>query len=303
MRRLLIVPLLALVAACGTDDPSVTAAQRGKPVVVTALHPLAEALRELVGSEAVVIDLIPVDELPHDYELTPRQRDELVDADLAVLLGGGFQPDIEQAAADRDGPTLEVRDELRLPDRPDDSEGPPDPHIWLDPTIMGSVVTALADAVAEVVPDHATEIRSRAAEIVEQNVELDAQIQQGLQDCERTMIVSHHESFGWFAARYDLTNVGLDGLAPDDDPDTEPENLARVQRLLDDDPTITTLFVEPLSLSPWLTVMADERDLDTASLDPYEGLSLRDEAEVVTYRSVLLYDLEVLQDHLGCEPS
>jgi zinc transport system substrate-binding protein len=303
MRRLLIVPLLALVAGGGTDDPSVTAAQRGKPVIVTALHPLAEAIHALAGSDVVVIDLIPVDELPHDYELTPRQRDVLVDADLAVLIGGGFQPYILRAASRREGPTLEVRDALRLPDRPDGSDGPPDPHIWLDPTLMGSVVTAIGEAVAEVVPDHATRIRSRAAKIVEQNVELDAQIKQGLEDCDRTMIVSHHESFGWFAARYDLTNIGVDGPSPDDDPSTEPANVARVERLLDEDPTITTLFVEPLSLSPWITVTADERDLDTASLDPYEGLSLAEEADDVTYRSVLLYDLQVLEDHLGCEPS
>lgn len=303
MRRLLIVPLLALVAACGTDDPSVTAAQRGKPVVVTALHPLAEAIRELAGDEVVVIDLIPVDESPHGYELTSRQRDELVDADLAVLLGRAFQPDIERAAAARKGPTLQVRDELRLPDRPDGTDGPLDPHIWLDPTIMGSIVTAIGEAVAEVVPDHATSIRSRAAKIVEQHVRLDAEIRQGLEDCERTTIVSHHESFGWFAARYDLTNVGIDGLAPDDDPESDPEHLSRVERLLDDDPTINTLFVEPLSFSPWIGVMADERDLDTASLDPYEALSLGEEADAISYRSVLLYDLQVLQDHLGCEPT
>ena len=52
--------LVLAAAGCGTDDPSVTAAQRGKPVVVTALRPLADAIEWLVrisGTVAVVAGL------------------------------------------------------------------------------------------------------------------------------------------------------------------------------------------------------------------------------------------------------
>ena len=49
------------------------------------------------------------------------------------------------------------------------------------------------------------------------------------------------------------------------------------------------------------SVTAAQRGLDTAVLNPFEGQTLREAADEVTYRSVLLYDLRVLQDHLDCE--
>jgi ABC-type Zn uptake system ZnuABC Zn-binding protein ZnuA len=87
--------LMALLAACGTDDPSVTAEQSGRAVVVTALHPLAEAIERIAGDAVVVIDLVPVGDSAHELELTARQRDEVLDADLVVVLGNGFQPELE----------------------------------------------------------------------------------------------------------------------------------------------------------------------------------------------------------------
>ncbi len=302
MRRLLI-PALALVvaAACGTDDPSVTAAQEGRPVVVTALRPLADVIERVGGDAVVVIDLIPVGQSPHELDLTDRQRREILDADLAVVLGKGFQRDVEAAAAQRRGDTLEVLEALTLPSRADGGEGPVDPHIWLDPTIMGSIVTAVADAVAEVAPDDGEAIRSRAADIVEQHVRLDAQIRQGLADCQRTVIVSQHESFGWFAARYGFTNVGFDGPVPDDDPAPDPAYESAATDVLAGDASITTLFVEPLAPPSWIDVIAEERGLDTAFLNPYEGLTLREATNEVSYRSVMLTNLRTLQDAMECD--
>lgn len=298
MRWLMILVLAA--AGCGTDDPSVTAAQRGKPVVITALHPLADAIRRVGGDAVVVVDLVPVGDSPHELELTPRQREEILEADVAVVLGKGFQPGVEAAAARRDGATLSVLESLDLPDRPDGVDGPIDPHVWLDPTIMGSIVTALADAVATVVPDERDGILDRAANIVEENVRLDAQLRIGLADCTRDAIVSHHESFGWFAKRYGLTNVGFDAPIPDDDPAPDPAYQARAEQMIDD-ADVATLFVDTLFPPSWVDVVAEERGLDTAVLNPFEGQTLREAADEVTYRSVLLYDLRVLQDHLDCE--
>ena len=299
--RITAVAVVLLAAGCGTDDPSVTAAQKGLPVVVTSLRPLADVIERVGGNAVVVIDLTPVGESPHQLELTDRQRKEIDDADLAVVLGKGFQPDVEAQAAKRDGDTLVVLDELQLPDRPDGSEGPPDPHIWLDPTIMGSVTTAIANAVADIAPKDRDAIRDRAANIVEQDVRLDAQIHQGLADCQRTVIVSAHQAFGWFAERYGFTNIGFDAAMPDDDPSPDPALQAAAEKVLDHDSSITTLFVEPLLPTSWIDVIAEERGLDTAFLNPYEGLTLRDAANDVTYRSIMLGNMRTLQDQLDCE--
>jgi zinc transport system substrate-binding protein len=255
---------------------------------------------DVAGDAVVVIDLVPVGESPHELELTARQRREIVDADLAVVLGKGFQPDVERAAASREGPTVDVLAALALPDRPGGAAGDIEPHVWLDPTIMGSIVTTIAGAVADLVPDEASSVNDRAAELVEDVVRLDAQLRAGLRDCNLTVIASQHEAFGWFAARYGLTNVGFDAPVPDDDPEPDPERIAAIEPLLDDG-SVRTLFVETLSPTSWLEVIADERGLDVVVLNPYEGLTPREAEDEATYRTVLLYDLEALQDALECD--
>jgi zinc transport system substrate-binding protein len=298
-RSLVTVALVVGLAACGSDDPSVRAAQADKPVVVTGLHPLAEVIREVAGDSVVVVDLTPVGESPHELELTDRSEQEVADADLAVVLGRGFQADLERVAADRRGPTLDVLDALALPDRSGGEEGPVEPHVWLDPTIMGSIITAVGTAVAELVPEDADAVTDRAASMVEDVVRLDAQLRQGLQDCEHTVIASQHEAFGWFAARYGLTNVGFDAPIPDDDPEPDPAMAAEVLDLIDRG-EVGTLFMETLSPTSWIEVIGDERGLETVVLNPYEGLTPSEAEDEATYRTVMLYDLKALQDSLDC---
>jgi len=299
-RRAVALVALALAAsACGGDDPSVRAAQADKPVVITALHPLAEAVEQVAGDAVVVIDLVPVGESPHELELTARQRDEIAAADLAIVLGKGFQPEVEREAARRDGPTLDVLAALGLPDRPGGHPGPVEPHVWLDPTIMGTIVTTIAEEVAALLPGDASAVDRRADRIVERYVELDAQLRQGLRSCAREVIASQHEAFGWFAARYGLTNVGFDAALPDDDPAPDPDMAADVAGLLEDG-SVRTIFTDTLTPSGFLEQIADEERVEIAVLNPYEGLTPREVAVEATYRSVLLYDLAALQDALEC---
>jgi zinc transport system substrate-binding protein len=295
--------LAALLAACaGNDDPSVVAEQRGKPVIITGFRLLAEAAERVGGDAVVVVDLTPVGTSPHDLELTARQRQEVEDADVAIVLGKGFQPELERVAATREGPTVDILDALALPDRPDGAPGDADPHVWLDPTLMGSIVTTIAHAVAAAAPDDAGAIGRRGQQMVEEDVRLDAQITQGLEACERRVIASQHEAWGWFAARYDFTNLGFDGIVPDDDPAPDPEHLAAIEDAVDEG-SVTTVFLETLASTSYLEVVADEHGLDTAVLNPYEGLTLREDANDVTYRRMMLANLRTLQEQLDCAPA
>jgi zinc transport system substrate-binding protein len=294
-----VVALAATTVACGTGDPSVRAEQHDKPVIVTGLPPMADLAEVIGGSDVVVIDLTPVGRSAHDLTLTPRQTKEVVDADLVIDVGGGLQPALTRAARRRQKATVDVLDSLDLPDRPAGTSGPRDPHVWMDPTIMGSIATLVGDAIADVLPRDAAAVRARAHRVVEADVRLDAQLKKGLQSCRSKVLATQHDAFGWFAARYGFTTAPLDGPVPDDDPAPDPTLLARVTPHLADG-TIATLFSDPLEPSGWIEVLAEENGLDVASLDPYEGLTPEAESKGANYTKVLTYDLHVLQDELDC---
>jgi zinc transport system substrate-binding protein len=84
------------------------AAAASKRSVVAAFYPVAYAAQRIGGDRVDVTNLTPAGAEPHDLELNPDQIDKVLDADLVVDLGQGFQPAVEKAAEQRDGPTVSL---------------------------------------------------------------------------------------------------------------------------------------------------------------------------------------------------
>ena len=99
MRRLVLV-LVAVVGAAGCGSSTTSSADR--PSAVAAFFPIAATVRALGGPTLAVRDLTPPGVEPHDLEPTTDQVDAVLDADLAVVMGHGFQPAIERSAENRE---------------------------------------------------------------------------------------------------------------------------------------------------------------------------------------------------------
>src|SRR5919106_4070053 len=123
----MLLAIALATAACGASDDGGDARVR----VVAGFYPIAWAGERVGGDRVSVADLTPSGAEPHDLELTPDQADELLDADVVLLMGEGFQPAVEDAAEQRDGPTIALLDAL-----PASELEAGDPHVWLDPVLM-----------------------------------------------------------------------------------------------------------------------------------------------------------------------
>jgi zinc transport system substrate-binding protein len=262
-RALAVTTVALLVAAgCGQGD---SGNGDGRPSVVASFFPLAEAAQR-AGSRAVgVTDLTPAGSEPHDVELAADQVDELLDADLVVHLGGGFQPAVEDVVDRREGPTVDVLDALGV-DGGDDV----DPHIWLDPTQLSRIVDVVADAVGDVVPDHASEVAAAAERYQAELATLDADLAAQLADCRRDLVVSAHDAFGALAHRYGLRTEAITGRSPEAEPD--PGRLADLADVVERE-GVTTVFTEALVAPDVAETLAREAQVRTAVLDPVEGPS------------------------------
>jgi len=270
MRRLLaLVGVLVLTSCGGTDGGD-------GPTVVAAFYPLAWAAEEIGGGRYRVVDLTPPGAEPHDVELSPRDVERIRDADLVVYAGSGFQPAVEDAVADRDGPSLDV------------SVGERDPHVWLDPVRFAATARALGDAL-----DRPAEGR-RLATAIEA---LGREYAEGLRSCERRTLVSSHAAFGHLAARYGLTLRSLAGTSPEAEPG--PREL---ERLVDEVRAagVTTVFTEPLVSDRLAETVAREAGVGVATLDPIEGLSEERIDAGEDYVTVMRDNLDALRKALGC---
>ena len=100
MRIILILALGALACAGCAGGGSEEGA--GERRVVASFYPLAFVAQEIGGATVRVRNLTPPGAEPHDLEATPGDVQELRDADLVLLLGEGFQPQLEDAAGGGD---------------------------------------------------------------------------------------------------------------------------------------------------------------------------------------------------------
>lgn len=283
---LTVLALVPLAAACGaTEDPG---ARRD---VVASFYPLAFAAEAAVADGVTVRNLTPAGAEPHDLELTPGDVRAVRDAALAVYLGQGFQPGIEDAVADREGPSVDVLEGLELlPAGADGAEDGSalDPHVWLDPLRFAQIAQAIAVALGE---------PSAADRLVARLEGLDAELERGLETCERREIVTSHAAFRYLADRYDLEQIALAGLSPEAEP--SPRDLAalveEVERV-----GATTVFFETLVAPDLARTVAREADAGTAVLDPLEGLTDEQLDAGADYFTVMRENLAVLRDALGC---
>jgi zinc transport system substrate-binding protein len=293
----LVLALAVSVTACGSGD---AASDGDRPVVVASFYPLAAAA-EAVGARLVTVEnLTPAGVEPHDLELAPDDLETLLTADAVILVGSGFQPAVEEAAADAEGEVVDVLDGLdTLP--PADVDGgealAADPHVWLDPGLYAAVVGEVADALSEVSPEDAAAFDGNATAYVAELEALDAEFARGLAACDGRTMVVNHAAFGYLAAAYDLRQVAISGLSPEAEPD--PARLAELEDLVERE-GVTTIFTEELASAEVAETLASEAGVRTAVLSPLEGLS---EAQIDAgddYASVMRDNLEALRTGLGC---
>ncbi len=290
---------VAAGAVLGSSADSASAAR--KQQVVASFYPLAYAAERVGDGRVHVTNLTPAGAEPHDLELTPDQIDEVLDADLVLDLGRNFQPAVEESASQRDGPTVELLNTLPVNvGKKKVKEGDPsalDPHVWLDPVLMKDIVTSVEHALAKLDPSHRATYQANAKKARADLAALDARYREGLAHCQRTLIVTSHEAFGYLARRYDLRQEGVLGLSPDTEPD--PKRLAALADLAKSK-HVTVIFTEELVSPRIADTLAREVGVRTDILNPLEGLTPREQKSNANYITVMTANLKKLRTALGC---
>lgn len=275
-----------VLAACSSEE---------QPEVVASFYPLEFIAERVVGEHLDVGTLTAPGIEPHDLELTVRQTAALSEATV-VLYEQGLQPSVDQAVEQADPEhVLDVTEVVSLRHVDESPDGPVDPHFWLDPTLMAQVAGAFADEVAEADPEHAADYRRNAAALVADLEELDTDFTQGLARCRiRTLVVSH-DAFGYLGARYDLEIVPIAGLSPGAEP--SPRRIAELQDIARAE-GVTTIFSEELTSPEMAETLARDLGLQTAVLNPVEGLA--DEESTEDYLSVMRENLAAIRKANDC---
>ncbi|TDD89810.1 metal ABC transporter substrate-binding protein [Actinomadura rubrisoli] len=290
------------LAACGGDAD----AGSGKTEVVASFYPVAWLAGRVGGDQVSVRTLTKPGAEPHDLELTARQVADVSKADYAVYVKG-VQPAVDEAvqkhAKDKSLDAASVVKTLAPPaggeeEEHEGEEGGPevgyDPHVWLDPSRMATIATALGDRLAKADSSHAAGYKDRAKALAAQLTGLDQQYRDGLKTCKHRAIVTAHAAFGYLSQRYGLQQVAIAGVDPTSEP--SPKRLAELTGQIKS-AGATTVFTETLVSPKVAQTLAKEAGVKTAVLDPVEGVA---EGSSDDYLTIMRKNLATLRPALEC---
>lgn len=181
---------------------------------------LTDIAQNVAGDRLSIDTLMPLGIDPHAFEPSPRDVVKITECDLLIINGAGFeswlQPVLDSAGADHTIMEASAGLQSRSPsegeavEEHEDEHHTGDPHFWLNPLNTIRYVENIRDALISADPDGADAYTKNAADYIKQLQALDEYIQDQVAaiPLEDRVIVTNHESFGYFADRYNFQIVG-----------------------------------------------------------------------------------------------
>ncbi|MFN3953744.1 MAG: metal ABC transporter solute-binding protein, Zn/Mn family [Pararhodobacter sp.] len=193
------------------------AAASESPRLLATIGMIADPAARMAGDCVQVEALIGPGLDPHLYQPRPSDIQRLQGADRIVALGLGLEGRLADVLA-RSG-ALILGDTLDPAWLLDDG-GAPDPHLWMDPVLWGSILPLLADTLSALAPDCADAIAARMAREAALFAALDAWAAESLASIPepRRVLLTAHDAFAYFAQRYGLENLAIQGISTESEP-------------------------------------------------------------------------------------
>ncbi len=177
--------------------------------IVCSTTQTADFTRQIVGDRCEVRCILGPGVNPHVYQPVPGDGRLVESADLCVQNGLHLEGKnwMASLAADNGNRPLVTGSEGVLPlDLEYEGEIIKDPHAWFDPRNAAVYVNNILREVVRLDPEGASEYRARAELYLQQLRGLDAWIQKQISRVpeSRRVLVTSHDAFNYFAARYGL---------------------------------------------------------------------------------------------------
>ncbi len=211
------IAFILLLSACqvkSVPDPDLPSGIK----VIAVESFLADIAQNVAGDRLRIETLMPEGLDPHSFEPTPRDVAKINDSDVLIINGAGFEAWLVNIAENLPPDQIVVEASAGLQSRTieedhsedDGHEHEIDPHFWLDPNLVITYVENIRDGLAAVDPQGKAEYAANAEAYIQQLKDLDLYIQDKVREIpvEQRLIVTNHESFGYFADRYGFKVVG-----------------------------------------------------------------------------------------------
>jgi ABC-type Zn uptake system ZnuABC Zn-binding protein ZnuA len=229
--------------------------------VIATTSIIGDVVAQIGGDSVTLTVLLPAGIDPHSYEPAAADAARMRNADVIFSNGlnfeQGLQPNLDALAGVV--PVIAVSDGVDLIASSEHASG--DPHTWQNPTNVIVWTNNITDALSTLDPANADSYRANADSYITELQSLDTWISEQVSSipAERRKLVTNHDTFAYFARRYDFQIIGtLLGSASEGAEPSAGELAALVQTIQSED--IPAIFIENTMSDRVATVVSEELD-------------------------------------------
>ena len=276
-----------------------------------------------VGDDSRVAVLMPLGADPHDFQASSAQVAQMAKADLIVANGLGLEEGmldaLENIEADG-GVVMEIASLLdplalgNVDDRDDHAEddheledpvaeeeahdhGDFDPHFWFDMERMAQAAELIGAELALTGGEaYETCGVSVAADIRATELDVITTLEE-IPERDR-ILVTDHDSLGYFATRYDFRIVGVVIPGGSTLGETNSQELAALVATMTTE-NVAAIFGDTATNSELLDVLASELDSDVAIIQLYVGSLGGPDSGAETYQEMMLVNATLIAQGLS----
>jgi ABC-type Zn uptake system ZnuABC Zn-binding protein ZnuA len=212
IRKLIPVLILTslLLAACGGSSP--IASNSGLKVIASTTF-LTDLAQNVAGDQLQVDSLLPPGADPHEYQAVPSDVRKVAESAAVIVNGLDYDQFIQPLLDNAGGARLIIvaSDGLEARQMEEETdETVTDPHMWMAPTRVIKYVENIRDGLTEADLGGVNIYKANADMYISQLKELDTWITEQVAQIpqERRLLVTNHDSLGYFAEEYGFTVIG-----------------------------------------------------------------------------------------------
>lgn len=301
---LLVALVSVLLVACSPNKKTETS--QGLKVVTT-FYPMYDFTKKIVGDQGEVTMLITGETEPHDYEPSAKDIAAIQDADVFIYNSKEMETWVAAVLASIDTKKVEIIEasqgiELLTGEESDEGHDQDhdhahgvDPHVWLDPVLAQQEVSTIAKGLSQVAPNDQAYFETTSQRLIAELKTLDEAFSKAFKEAKNRDMVTQHAAFGYLAARYNLHQVAISGISPDQEP--SPNELAKIQDFVKKE-KVEIIYTEELASDKIAKTIAEATGVKLVTLNTLEGLSNKQQAAGEDYLSVMEDNLKALSQSI-----
>jgi len=266
MKKIILLLLtILLLTGCNSNTRNI---ENKKNTIAVSIVPEENFIEKIVGDKFNIITLIPPGSSPSSHQPSPKQLQELSNADLYFTIGvatekANILPVISEYENLKIVNLANEIDSIYPARYFDNNNLSRDPHIWLSPKRVIEIIKIMEKELINQYPEYEDVFSTNSKNYISELNTLDSYIKEKLNLIETKDFIIYHPSYGYFADDYGLNMIEIE---------VEGKN-ASIDKLNDiikyaKENNLKSIFYQAEMSSKQAKIIASEIDIETVKLEP-----------------------------------